>query len=222
MFVAHQCLSLSAEHLCSLASRPSKKWITTEWPWKTGAVVRKTTSQTCWFGPTSESSNGWQTSVSRCVAFFLFIYFLLDCCTQSLGGRLIKWNCSLLFIFIFLLFFYFLFFYLFCFHFYFLFHYCCTLSLGAWLIKWNCSLLFILFLLFYFLFHYCCTQSLGGWLIKWKCSLLLLFIFIFLQEYAHNLIESGVHGALIALDESFDHNALALALQIPTQNTQVS
>lgn len=42
------------------------------------------------------------------------------------------------------------------------------------------------------------------------------------QEYANNLIESGVHGSLIALDESFDHNALALALQIPTQNTQVS
>lgn len=42
------------------------------------------------------------------------------------------------------------------------------------------------------------------------------------QEYANNLVESGVHGALVALDESFDHNALALALQIPTQNTQVS
>lgn len=41
------------------------------------------------------------------------------------------------------------------------------------------------------------------------------------QEYANNLVESGVHGALVALDESFDHNALALALQIPTQNTQV-
>ena len=43
-----------------------------------------------------------------------------------------------------------------------------------------------------------------------------------LREYANNLIESGVHGALIALDESFDHNSLALALQIPTQSTQVS
>ncbi|KAK7098725.1 hypothetical protein V1264_002964 [Littorina saxatilis] len=41
-----------------------------------------------------------------------------------------------------------------------------------------------------------------------------------LREYANNLIESGVHGALVALDESFDHNSLALALQIPTQNTQ--
>lgn len=42
-----------------------------------------------------------------------------------------------------------------------------------------------------------------------------------LQEYANNLLESGVHGALIALDESFDSNAMALALQIPTQNAQV-
>lgn len=42
-----------------------------------------------------------------------------------------------------------------------------------------------------------------------------------LKEYAGNLKESGVHGALIALDESFDHNTLALLLQIPTQCTQV-
>nr|XP_015194040.1 PREDICTED: liprin-alpha-1 isoform X19 [Lepisosteus oculatus] len=41
-----------------------------------------------------------------------------------------------------------------------------------------------------------------------------------LKEYANNLLESGVHGALLALDETFDHNALALLLQIPTQNTQ--
>ncbi|XP_046415432.1 liprin-alpha-1 isoform X7 [Neodiprion virginianus] len=41
-----------------------------------------------------------------------------------------------------------------------------------------------------------------------------------LKEYGDNLLESGVHGALIALDESFDANSLALALQIPTQNTQ--
>ncbi|XP_043926137.1 liprin-alpha-4 [Protopterus annectens] len=41
-----------------------------------------------------------------------------------------------------------------------------------------------------------------------------------LREYANNLLESGVHGALIALDENFDHNSLALVLQIPNQNTQ--
>ncbi|XP_022237224.1 LOW QUALITY PROTEIN: liprin-alpha-2-like [Limulus polyphemus] len=49
--------------------------------------------------------------------------------------------------------------------------------------------------------------------IKWINS-------INLKEYSNNLVESGVHGTLIALDESFDHNALALALQIPTPNTQ--
>ena len=41
------------------------------------------------------------------------------------------------------------------------------------------------------------------------------------QEYANHLLESGVHGALLALDESFDSNAMALALQVPTQNVQV-
>ncbi|XP_076545413.1 PTPRF interacting protein alpha isoform X10 [Osmia lignaria lignaria] len=41
-----------------------------------------------------------------------------------------------------------------------------------------------------------------------------------LKEYGNNLLESGVHGALVALDESFDANSFALALQIPTQNTQ--
>lgn len=43
-----------------------------------------------------------------------------------------------------------------------------------------------------------------------------------LKEYANNLLESGVHGALMALDETFDFNVLALLLQIPTQNTQVT
>lgn len=42
-----------------------------------------------------------------------------------------------------------------------------------------------------------------------------------LKEFASNLIESGVHGALIALDESFDHHSMALALQIPSSNSQV-
>ncbi|XP_029428466.1 liprin-alpha-4 isoform X3 [Rhinatrema bivittatum] len=41
-----------------------------------------------------------------------------------------------------------------------------------------------------------------------------------LREYANNLSESGVHGALMCLDEHFDHNSLALVLQIPNQNTQ--
>ncbi|XP_075975015.1 PTPRF interacting protein alpha isoform X2 [Anticarsia gemmatalis] len=41
-----------------------------------------------------------------------------------------------------------------------------------------------------------------------------------LKEYAGNLSESGVHGALISLDDSFSADTMALALQIPTQNTQ--
>jgi hypothetical protein len=51
-------------------------------------------------------------------------------------------------------------------------------------------------------------------IIRWVSS-------IGLKEYGNNLLESGVHGALIALDESFDANSMALTLQIPTQNTQV-
>ncbi len=42
-----------------------------------------------------------------------------------------------------------------------------------------------------------------------------------LKEYAIHLTETGVHGGLIALDETFDHNTLALALQIPSQQIMV-
>ncbi|KAM4530689.1 liprin-alpha-3-like isoform 1-T2 [Odontesthes bonariensis] len=41
-----------------------------------------------------------------------------------------------------------------------------------------------------------------------------------LKEYADNLRESGVHGALLALDDTFDYTDLALLLQIPNQHTQ--
>ncbi|KAJ8258290.1 hypothetical protein COCON_G00173020 [Conger conger] len=41
-----------------------------------------------------------------------------------------------------------------------------------------------------------------------------------LKEYSGGLVESGVHGALIALDENFDFCSMALILQIPMQNTQ--
>ncbi|XP_024913861.1 liprin-alpha-3-like [Cynoglossus semilaevis] len=41
-----------------------------------------------------------------------------------------------------------------------------------------------------------------------------------LKEFAENLLESGVHGALLALDDTFDFTDLALLLQIPNQNTQ--
>ncbi|KAG5893823.1 hypothetical protein JTB14_018326 [Gonioctena quinquepunctata] len=49
-------------------------------------------------------------------------------------------------------------------------------------------------------------------LIKWVAL-------IGLKDYSNNLEESGVHGALIALDDGFDADSMALALQIPTQNT---
>jgi len=42
-----------------------------------------------------------------------------------------------------------------------------------------------------------------------------------LKEFADNLLESGVHGALLALDDTFDYTDLALLLQMPNQNTQV-
>uniref|UniRef100_A0A8D3A5W0 PTPRF interacting protein alpha 3 n=1 Tax=Scophthalmus maximus TaxID=52904 RepID=A0A8D3A5W0_SCOMX len=41
-----------------------------------------------------------------------------------------------------------------------------------------------------------------------------------LKEYADNLRESGVHGALLALDDTFDYTDLALLLQMPNQHTQ--
>ncbi|KAK1900901.1 Liprin-alpha-2 [Dissostichus eleginoides] len=41
-----------------------------------------------------------------------------------------------------------------------------------------------------------------------------------LREYNGNLLESGIHGALLSLDETFDYSSLALILQIPMQNTQ--
>ncbi len=44
-------------------------------------------------------------------------------------------------------------------------------------------------------------------LIRWVAS-------IGLKEYAPNLAESGIHGALIALDDTFDASHLAMALQI--------
>ena len=56
--------------------------------------------------------------------------------------------------------------------------------------------------------------------IKKMCKFLMTFCSFF-QDYANNLKESGVHGALIALDDNFDGNSFALALQIPTQHAQV-
>ena len=42
-----------------------------------------------------------------------------------------------------------------------------------------------------------------------------------MEEFTVNLIHSGVHGGLIALDDTFDHEKLAMALQIATSNTTV-
>lgn len=43
-----------------------------------------------------------------------------------------------------------------------------------------------------------------------------------LKEFADNLLESGVHGAVLAMDEQFTCESLALALQIPNANRYVS
>ena len=48
-------------------------------------------------------------------------------------------------------------------------------------------------------------------LIKWANS-------VELQQFSNNLLESGIHGGLVAFDESFGANQMALALQIPSQN----
>uniref|UniRef100_H2Y9Y0 SAM domain-containing protein n=1 Tax=Ciona savignyi TaxID=51511 RepID=H2Y9Y0_CIOSA len=41
-----------------------------------------------------------------------------------------------------------------------------------------------------------------------------------LRDYATRLSDSGIHGAVVALDNTFDAEAFALVLQIPNQNTQ--
>lgn len=43
-----------------------------------------------------------------------------------------------------------------------------------------------------------------------------------LEDYADFLRQSGVHGALIALDENFDLETFAYYLQIPSTNEKVS
>ena len=50
--------------------------------------------------------------------------------------------------------------------------------------------------------------------IKWAHS-------IGLEDYADFLRQSGVHGALIALDETFDVEMFAYYLQIPSTNEKV-
>ena len=43
-----------------------------------------------------------------------------------------------------------------------------------------------------------------------------------LGEYVDNMRESGVHGGVIALDSDFDHEKLALVLQIPPSSVEVT
>uniref|UniRef100_A0A914X828 SAM domain-containing protein n=1 Tax=Plectus sambesii TaxID=2011161 RepID=A0A914X828_9BILA len=55
----------------------------------------------------------------------------------------------------------------------------------------------------------------------WSCDRMARWVdSVGLGQYADNLKESGVHGALIALDDTFDALSLALTLQIPTQDQQ--
>lgn len=48
--------------------------------------------------------------------------------------------------------------------------------------------------------------------IKWINS-------IGLKEYANNLNDSGVHGGVLMFDESYDWQAIALALEVPIHDT---
>lgn len=50
--------------------------------------------------------------------------------------------------------------------------------------------------------------------IKWAES-------IGLKDYAHNILESGIHGGILALDYDFDADGLALALKISPTNPEV-
>ena len=52
-------------------------------------------------------------------------------------------------------------------------------------------------------------------MIKWVAS-------IGLDEYAHCLQQSGIHGSVIAFDETFDVGSLTYYLQIPSTNSQVA
>lgn len=50
--------------------------------------------------------------------------------------------------------------------------------------------------------------------IKWVES-------IGLKDHAHKLIDSGIHGGILALDYDFDADGLALALQVSPANQEV-
>lgn len=58
-------------------------------------------------------------------------------------------------------------------------------------------------------------------MLVWSCERVARWVEeIGLGTYASQLHDSGVHGALIALDDTFDAQSLALSLQVPPQDTQ--
>ncbi|MGH0175145.1 UNVERIFIED_CONTAM: hypothetical protein FKN15_069752 [Acipenser sinensis] len=66
----------------------------------------------------------------------------------------------------------------------------------------------------------CCQHEMKDVLV-WSNDRVLRWVqSIGLRDYANILLESGVHGSLVALDDNFDYSSLALLLQIPNQNTR--
>uniref|UniRef100_A0A5K4F3Z8 Liprin-alpha-1 n=1 Tax=Schistosoma mansoni TaxID=6183 RepID=A0A5K4F3Z8_SCHMA len=66
-----------------------------------------------------------------------------------------------------------------------------------------------------------CQNSLND-LLVWSNDRVIAWLkSIGLNEYAKNLIDSGVHGALMVLDPDFDANSFALILQIPNSDVQM-
>ena len=69
-------------------------------------------------------------------------------------------------------------------------------------------------------FHlaYCCLFLLD--ILVWSNERVIKWIrSIGLKDYSNNLVESGVHGGVLALDENYNWTALALALEIPIHDT---
>ncbi|CAB1312253.1 unnamed protein product [Coregonus sp. 'balchen'] len=70
-------------------------------------------------------------------------------------------------------------------------------------------------------FHRLDSNHFNQYVMVWSNERVMCWVqAIGLKEFADNLTESGVHGALLALDDTFDYTDLALLLQIPNQNTQ--
>lgn len=75
---------------------------------------------------------------------------------------------------------------------------------------------------FFFFFKWASSACVSADVLVWSNERVIRWVqSIGLRDYANILLESGVHGALVALDDNFDYSSLALLLQIPNQNTQV-